>query len=122
MYSHSFLTLINQPTRITSHTATSIDNIFSSCYIHDNQDHALNGLFFVDVSDHLPIFSIIPKQFWAEDIPVKITKRLQLTPLTLQDSWYQSKTNLSCIRNFYVIQITLMKQSTKILKTSLLSC
>ena len=36
MFSHSFLPVINRPTRITSHTATSIDNIFTNCYIQNN--------------------------------------------------------------------------------------
>ena len=51
MFSHSFLPLISQPTRITSHTATLIDKIFTNHLPHA----AINGIFFADISDHLPI-------------------------------------------------------------------
>ena len=39
------------PTRITSDSATLIDNIFSS------DCHLLSGLIYIDISDHFPIFS-----------------------------------------------------------------
>ena len=54
LYSYMFYPLITRPTRITSHSATLIDNIFTNNLDND----AFNGLFFTDVSDHLPIFSI----------------------------------------------------------------
>ena len=54
MYSNSFLPLITRPTRITSNTATLIDNIFTNNLVSD----AFNGLLFTDISDHLPIFSV----------------------------------------------------------------
>ena len=58
MYSNLLSPLINRPTRITSHTATLIDNI-----ITNNTDaDSVNGLLFSDISDHLPIFSI-----WFDD-------------------------------------------------------
>ena len=40
--------------RITSHTATLIDNIFTNHFHH----HSISGLLFTDISDHLPVFSI----------------------------------------------------------------
>ena len=55
MFSHSFLPLISQATRITSHTATLIDNIFTNHLPHA----AINGIFFADISDHLPIFTLL---------------------------------------------------------------
>jgi len=55
MFSHSFLPLISQPTRITSHTATLIDNIFTNHLPHA----VINGIFFTDISDHLPIFTLL---------------------------------------------------------------
>ena len=54
IYSNSLCPLINRPTRITSHTATLIDNILSNDFDSDT----VNGLFFTDISDHLPIFTI----------------------------------------------------------------
>ena len=54
MYSHLLSPLINRPTRITSHTATLIDNIITNSIDADS----VNGLLLTDISDHLPIFSI----------------------------------------------------------------
>ena len=55
MYSRMFVPLITRPTRITSHTATLIDNIFTN-----NIDDFTNcGLLVNDISDHLPIFSVL---------------------------------------------------------------
>lgn len=54
MYSNMFYPLITRPTRITTHTATLIDNIFTN----DPNNH-LNGLLLNDISDHLPIFAIL---------------------------------------------------------------
>ena len=54
MYSYMFFPLITRPSRITSHTATLIDNIF--CNFLDG--NLRNGLLFTDISDHLPIFTI----------------------------------------------------------------
>ena len=46
--------MITRPTRITSHTATLLDNIFANKFF----DHSRSGLLIIDVSDHLPVFSI----------------------------------------------------------------
>ena len=48
-------TLITKPTRITSHTATLIDNIFTNNSYINNIDESINGIIFSDISDHLPI-------------------------------------------------------------------
>ena len=52
----SFFPLINRPTRITQHTATLIDNIFTNDL--EQIESGINGLIFSDISDHLPIFHI----------------------------------------------------------------
>ena len=54
LYSNMFFPLITRPTRITCHSATLIDNIFVNQFF----DRSRCGLFFTDISDHLPIFSI----------------------------------------------------------------
>ena len=54
MYSNTFFPLITRPTRITSHSATLIDNIFQN-YLETN---LLGSLLFTDISDHLPNFVI----------------------------------------------------------------
>ena len=55
MYSHSLFPLITRPTRITSETCTLIDNIY---YNDISNSNTLNGLFFNDISDHFPVFTI----------------------------------------------------------------
>ena len=48
-YSNSLCPLINRPTRITSHSATLIDNILTN----NIDSHVVNELLFTDISDHL---------------------------------------------------------------------
>ena len=52
MYSNMLLPLITRPTRITAHTSTLIDNIFTNHV----ENSLFSGLLFTDISDHLPIF------------------------------------------------------------------
>ena len=54
MYSNGFYPLISKPTRITSHSATLIDNII----FNDLDHHKFSGILWSDISDHLPIFQI----------------------------------------------------------------
>ena len=54
--SNSFIPLILQPTRITSHSNTLIDNIFSNVIDSD----IISGNLTANISDHLPQFVIIP--------------------------------------------------------------
>ena len=55
LYSRMFFPLITRPTRITEHRASLIDNIFTN----DPLSQSVSGLFINDISDHLPIFSLI---------------------------------------------------------------
>ena len=57
--SNSFISLILQPTRITSHFNTLIDNIFSNVIDPD----IISGNLTATTSNHLPQFSIIPNVF-----------------------------------------------------------
>ena len=57
--SNSFITLILQPTRITSHSNTLIDNIFSNVIDQD----IISGDLTATISDYLPQFAIIPNMF-----------------------------------------------------------
>ena len=57
--SNSFIPFILQPTRITSHSDTHIDNIFSNVIDPD----IISGNLTATISDHLPQFSIIPNMF-----------------------------------------------------------
>ena len=57
--SNSFIPLILQPTRISSHCNTLIDNIFSNFIDPD----IISGNLTATISDHLPQFSIISNMF-----------------------------------------------------------
>ena len=57
--SNSFIPLILQPTKITSHSSTLIDNIFSNVIDPD----IISGNLSATISDHLPQFSIILNMF-----------------------------------------------------------
>ena len=54
-----FIHLILQAARITSHSNTLIDNIFSNVI----DPGIISGNFTVTISDHLPQFAIIPNMF-----------------------------------------------------------
>ena len=55
---NSFIPLILQPTRVTSHFDTLIDNIFSNI-----DPYIISGNLAVTISEHLPQFAIIPNMF-----------------------------------------------------------
>ena len=57
--SNSFIPLIIQPTRITSHSNTLMDNIFSNVI----DPGIISGNLTATISDHLPQFAIIPHMF-----------------------------------------------------------
>ena len=54
VYSMSYYPIITRPSRITSHCATLIDNIFTN----DIENNTLSGLLINDISDHLPVFTV----------------------------------------------------------------
>ena len=55
LYSNMFVPLIDRPTRITHTCSSLIDNIFCNTL----STHRTNGLFYTDISDHLPIFTLL---------------------------------------------------------------
>ena len=52
LYSNNLVPLKTKPTRITNHTATLIDHIYTNVPIHDT----VSGIALVDLSDHFPVF------------------------------------------------------------------
>lgn len=62
IFSYGLVPLITKPTRITAHSATLIDNIFT------NNTNVLskNGLIISDLSDHFPIYSAIATDHHSE--------------------------------------------------------
>ena len=57
--SNSFVPYILQPTRLTSHSKTCIDNIISNII----SPEAISGNLTAAISDHLPQFMIVPNVF-----------------------------------------------------------
>ena len=56
MYSNSFIPLITRPTRVTSTSATLIDNIYTNNL--QNIQNTLSGISTTDMTDHFTIFHI----------------------------------------------------------------
>ena len=54
LYSHNLLPVTTKPTRITNHTATLIDHIYTN-----SVNRLISGVMPVDISDHLPIFCTV---------------------------------------------------------------
>lgn len=50
----SLFPIITRPSRITSYCATLIDNIFTN----NIENNTVNGLLIIDISDHLPVFTV----------------------------------------------------------------
>ena len=53
LFSLALIPLISNPTRLTSYSATLIDNIFTN----NLSQNVLNGVVLNDLSDHLPVFA-----------------------------------------------------------------
>ena len=61
LYSYNIIPIITKPTRITNHTKTLIDHIYTNTSIL----HITAGIGLLDITDHLPVFciaNIAPKQ------------------------------------------------------------
>ena len=56
MHSNTFLPLFDKPTRVTTNTSYTIDNIFTNLI----SDSIHNIILYTDVTDHFPIFTLIP--------------------------------------------------------------
>ena len=55
LHGYGLYALITQPTRITIHSATLLDNIFTNVPF----SNAKSGVIINDISDHLPFFAVI---------------------------------------------------------------
>ena len=63
LFAFGFLPMITKPIRITAHSATLIDNIFTN----NTTVSSKSGLIISDISDHLPIFSIVFGDYLRKD-------------------------------------------------------
>ena len=71
LFSLGLFPLINRPTRITNTSETLIDNIFTNFISSVNY----SGILISDISDHLPVFTIIPTEIQHKSKPEIILKR-----------------------------------------------
>ena len=63
LFAFGFLLMITKPTRITAHSVTLIENIFKN----NTKVSSKSGLIIIDISDHLPIFSIVFGDYLRKD-------------------------------------------------------
>jgi ASC-1-like (ASCH) protein len=87
LYTSSYIPLVLRPTRITQHTATLIDNIFTNDI--ETIESSTNGLIFCDISDHLPIVHIRNSKNYHE----KTSKTEFTCKRIINDANVQSFTN-----------------------------
>lgn len=80
MYSLSLYPTITKPSRITSHSATIIDNIFTN----NMENLVTSGLLICDLSDHLPVFSLYDYSFNNKISVKSVYKRIR-TEETISD-------------------------------------
>ena len=66
-----FHPLITKPTRITSYSATLIDNIFTN----DSEFRAKSGIIITDISDHPPVFTCSTGKYKKKYYAKKISQR-----------------------------------------------
>ena len=66
-----FHPLITKPTRITSYSATLIDNIFTN----NSEFRAKSGIIITDISDHLPVFTCNRGKYKKKYYAKKISQR-----------------------------------------------
>ncbi|XP_022794305.1 uncharacterized protein LOC111333046 [Stylophora pistillata] len=90
LYANNILPIITKPTRLTDHTATLIDHIYTNCF-----KKLTAGILTVDLTDHLPIFCIVKTQpTWNNDNKIyfrdysKFKKDLYLDDIN-QIAWHE---------------------------------
>ena len=71
LFLHLFLPLINRPTRFTAHSATLIDNIFTSCPTQS----VCNCILLNDISDPLHIISVFANEVTSKKTPQEVAFR-----------------------------------------------
>ena len=103
VFSYSYIPLINKPTRVTDNSATLIDNILCN----DIQNNEMtNGLLYVDISDHFPIFCVnATKQISKDPIYIETRQYNDLNINNFKDKlslidWQSITVNKTCQESF----------------------
>ena len=71
LFSHAFLPLISNPTRLTSYSASLTDNIFSNNF----SQNVFSGIVLNNLSDHFPVFAHFHEEVVPHSKQKKIFKR-----------------------------------------------
>ena len=90
--------VIKKPTRITTHSATLIDHI----YTNNSQNHITAGILIDDISDHLPTFILIETKSIKKVKSWKNTKRKNMNSIEMENfliDLQNSFLNWSCINS-----------------------
>ena len=89
LFTSSFFPLITKATRITDHTDTLINNIFTNNL--EKLDESLNAIIFSDISDHLPIVHVFDTNIFY--------KNRNANETTVSCQRIYSKTNIDAFKN-----------------------
>ena len=73
MFSKGLISVINKPTRVSKHSMTCIDHIYTNSFI--NQD-LTTGIIKTDISDHFPVF-VIDNNMSSTNYPDMIVKKIR---------------------------------------------
>ena len=90
--------VIKKPTRITTHSATLIDHI----YTNNSQNHITAGILIDDISDHLPTFILIETKNIKKVKSWKNTQRKNMNSIEMENfliDLQNSFLNWSCINS-----------------------
>ena len=82
LFSHAFIPLISNPTRLTSYSATLIDNIFRN----NLSQNVLNSIALNDSSDHLPVLLIFLAKPWRAMEKIKYSYARFLTKICINST------------------------------------
>ena len=79
MYSLGLYPLIDRPSRITSHSSSLIDNIFTNAKYYNS----VSGLLINDITDHLPIFAFCDYPDLKRQIKKSLIKKRVINQTTV---------------------------------------
>ena len=74
-FANAFFPLVSQATRITSSSKSIIDNIITN---HTNKN-GLSGILLIDISDHLPIFTVYHSNEIGQDITRVLLRNFKMS-------------------------------------------
>ena len=72
IFAHSFIPLINKPTRVSRNNATLIDHILTNTFMSEKY---LTGIIKTDISDHFPVFFVTDTEINKTEKPRFIFRR-----------------------------------------------